>query len=223
MASGTKSDLVKNIQAYGENPPSSWKVPQLKARLAELQVEVGNPISPMKALEKNLNKLAGQKKSLLVNHLTQQGIALTGNETVAQLVSHGLRTGGEQIPGHSEDVLGFGVHASKTYGEVKSTVPSYASWVMTTYLESGQEEACSWRLKRFAKWLLEEEKQGPIVPKVKAKAYPAGATSSDGSLVMVPQISETEEEMLSDNESKIAQLEAQLLELRRSKKERRSP
>lgn len=49
----------------------------------------------------------------------------------------------------SQDPMGFGTHASRTYAEVKAEFPDYCQWAMTTAHE-GQHSV---RLGRFVKWL----------------------------------------------------------------------
>lgn len=102
---------------------------------------------------------------------------------------------------------------------------------MTTYREGGGQdgESC-WRFQRFAQWLILEQNQTPIKPRAKPHvAPPKTATetdSSSASWILVPadkhEISDDEEAMASETEDKIAQLEAQLRDLRRTKKDRRA-
>ena len=234
-----KIDRVKKMKSYGEEPPKHWTCAQIKARLSELKMENGDMnTTPMKQLEKELGQIANKKKIVLQEYMTSKGVQITGNETKDQLVSLGLRTFGAQMPGHSEDSLGFGTHASMTYGEVKNTVPSYAAWVIKTYQEGGgQAGDSSWRLKRFAKWLIEDQK--PLVAKPKPLMKPpqdhqdvmtfSSAEDSSSSLrkgyqkvATPPAIVDSEEEMASDTEIKIAELESQLRDLQRGRKGHRA-
>lgn len=240
MSSNLRADLIKKINDYGEEPPKHWKCAHLRARLVELKAEHGDLNStPLKKLEKELSKMASQKKAVLQEYVMGKGLEITGNETKDQLVALVLRTYGAQIPGCSADSLGFGTHASMTYGEVKSSVPTYCAWVITTYQESGgQDGSSSWRLKRLAKWLMSEDSKASRPAEPKALVKPpkdrkgvltfSSAEDSSGSMVKIPPTttppvpSDSEEDMPSDAEIKIAQLESQLRDLQRSRKGHRA-
>lgn len=251
----SRAELIEKLESLGENPPSSWTRNQMIARLAEIE-EPSNPLTSMKAAEKELNAVSRNKTSLQ-QYLRDHGAQLTGMETIPQLLSVGHRLIGERIPGHRSDTLNYGQHANKTYGEMKDT--SYAQWTLTTYEESGGAEGTSnWRLKRFAAWLLSEQLQDSIRPHVNlskktisSKKETDAGLSSDSSFTKVslsstrrspvmtsqgsqkgytdpqrptmtqgaiPPVPDSEEEMISDTETRILELESQLQNLKGSRK-----
>lgn len=150
----------------------------------------------------------------------------------------GMRALAEKIPASPRDSVNFGAHAEKTYQDVKSM--DYAKWVVTTYEEGGGATGeCDWRLKRLAQWLISQEVTGKTIPRrEETKGYkkkplkePASASGmSDSSFMAVnfpaneaPVPDDSEEEMLSDTECKIQDLENQLRDLQRRKKEKVKP
>ena len=238
MPSLTKEKLIEKIEEYGETPPPVWSKNQLEGRLAELKAQYGKSASTLRqTMHSSLNKAAKNKPTLQM-YLQEQGLKLTGNETMAQLLAIGQKNIQENTSPRGQDYMGFGKHSQLTYQEAAADV-GYMNWAVTTYHESGGAHGTSdWRLKRFVQWCQNRDTKpmsGPLsVCKVKTRTSPkptsqkaaqSSGETTDSSFQMVGQNQnkqETEsEEMQSDNEIKIQELEDQLRDLRRHKKEKK--
>lgn len=85
MPSQTREQLKLRLQELGEMPPSSWKKPQLEARLAELTA--AQEMTQEKIAKKMLSELnkASKKKCDLQAHVRDQlQVPVTGSETPVQ-------------------------------------------------------------------------------------------------------------------------------------------
>ncbi|CAE7790042.1 RE1, partial [Symbiodinium sp. CCMP2456] len=161
--------LVLSLKGYGETPPSNWTKVELCARLQEL-ADKGEIIPPKKGKTKTpleeavaaLNRAAA-KKSTLQAHVTNMGIKVTGNETMAILQQRAMQHLIATTDGTEEDKIGFGKYASQTYGHVRQYDEQYCRWAITT----AQEGECSMYLSRFATWLQANPK--PATPAYKPK------------------------------------------------------
>lgn len=242
MASLTKEMLIQKIQEHGEEPPSSWKKSQLRARLEELKEEKGTTtVDQLKVTTAALNK-AARKKAWLQEHVRDVlQVPITMNENIPELLSKGHKAIMEQVPPIGRDVMGFGKHAEMSYLEVKMHHPDYVQWCLKT--ES--EEDVNWRMQRFLKWIRQPEmgypspmttmnttpKRAVRTPIGMSRGRGSGHQSSDateGSFQLVKQAAEVKinssDEEVVDSEIQIAQLEDRIRELRRAQAlERKDP
>ena len=163
-----------------------------------------------------INRL--KNRTALRDYLTENGVAWTQHATNADLKALALKHIMMQTPGHEADMMGFGKHDQETYGQVFINAPDYVKWCVTT---SDEEMNPHWRLTRFANWarnvdngealrikkfVQDETKQTSVEMKK------GMATSSMMSCSMAD-----EQEMMPQKSSKdrIAELEAEIQELRR--------
>ena len=153
-----REDLAKAIQEYGETPPKSWTVPELRTRLAQLHDEHG--VVPGKPAQTDLRKwviklnVASKKKTTLQEFCQSLKIPLTMTETIAQLQKIAMTRIYEISHPDPTDPVGFGKAASLSYEEVKMDV-NYCAWVLKTWEEGG---TCP-QLARLAKWLQSEQNE----------------------------------------------------------------
>ncbi len=230
----TKEMLVQKIQEHGEEPPSSWKKTQLRARLEELKEEKGtNTVDQLKSMTVALNK-AARKKSWLQEHVRDiLQVPLTMNETIPQLLAKANKAIMEQVPPTGRDVMGFGKYAEMSYLEVRMHHPDYVQWCLKTEAE----EDVNWRMQRFLKWIRQPDSVNPPLsvgntPQPKSQFRPAvkmgrgrgsghqSSDATDGSFQMVKHASEVKisssDEEAVDPETQIAQLESRIRDLRRA-------
>ena len=124
-------EIRGKIRELGEEPPMSWKKPQLQARLQELKEEHGSDMTLKKAMS-NLSRHS-KKKDLLKKYLTEElGVTITHNETIPQLLSMGEKAIHLAIPPTGQDLMGWGKHSQCTYMEVANKDPQYVNWCRTT-------------------------------------------------------------------------------------------
>ena len=223
-----KADLLEQLRGLGEVVPEKWTIPQIKARLAELKEEgKGSAESSLKGKLQKLHQ-ASKNKGTLMEHLKDLGIPVSSNKTIAQMVALGEEETHALFEPEDQEYVGFGKFGDKTYLEVWTENPSYASWVLTTNQES---DSPHWRLRRMARWLQMKKhqqavKMTPTSPKkpsetaessvgsfslVDSKGYPEDKTSPTKSQMM-QDLEELEQmrQALKDKIHSVAQQEAAL-------------
>ena len=152
--------LLEQLRSLCETVPEKWTIPQIKARLTEIKAENKvNPESTLKGKLKNLHQ-ASRLKGNLMEHLKDLGIPVNPNRTISQMVAQGEKEIHALFEPEDNEFVGFGKYGDKTYLEVWSEHPSYASWVLTTNQES---DSPHWRLRRFARWLQQQKHQKAIM------------------------------------------------------------
>ena len=150
-----KDDLIQAIKSLGEEPPSSWKVAELKVRLAELEESKGiyrhrgKTQTPLQLWMIRLNEAKKNKANLQMFTRETLGVPITGNEVMDELTRKCVEKIYLVSKPDGADGMGFGRHASKSYMEVKKTDPGYVAWAQKTVNEG---ETCV-RLARFVKWI----------------------------------------------------------------------
>lgn len=237
-----KSTLVEKIESYGETPPAHWTRIQLESRLVELEMTHGPSFEVVRKKAMTELSKAGKRKADLQTLLqTKYHLTLTGHETIKQLYALGCREVMMASPSQGTDVLEYGQYSDMTYKDVLAQFPQYVDWTIQTFKENGGPQGESnWRLKRFAMWCLNQNEEAKmkskaITPTPKAKKGYKGqnpsemGTTSDSSYSMVnpPSAAEMvkvpseEEEMLSDNECRIQELEAEIRALQRRQKDKK--
>ena len=175
MPTMKKPELIQALKDLGETPPKQWTVLELETRLSELRVEQGLPEfdskktrTPLRQMMVELNR-AQRLKHELVEHVSKTlRVPLTGTETIKVLMQKGMAAIYDQAPASGQDPVGFGKHASLSYEEIWISHRSYATWVMDTSWENG-DDACP-RLHRLANWLEERKKRVDIATPRKAAA-----------------------------------------------------
>ena len=210
-------EIRGKIRELGEEPPMSWKKPQLQARLQELKEEHGSDMT----LKKDMSNLSrhSKKKDLLKKYLTEElGVTITHNETIPQLLSMGEKAIHLAIPPTGQDLMGWGKHSQCTYMEVANKDPQYVNWRRAI----SKEESTCWRMTRFLKWINQEPPatnttRKPPVARAKASTMGYQSDSSHFSVVDMPVPSSgfSDSEDTKTPEEKVASLEEQIHELRR--------
>ncbi|OLP88369.1 hypothetical protein AK812_SmicGene30299 [Symbiodinium microadriaticum] len=182
MEKMTTKQLRDAISTFGEIPAESWNNSQLKHRLQELmndqEEEWANPASRNRdtALQQQIKQLNRnkRKKSDLQEYVSKVlGLPVSENETMWQLEVKALDYLYANVESCARDVVGFGRHASLTYGELVQQYPRYAEWVTTTHQET---EETNPRLKRLAGWLLRASDVSEPVGKPRMKQDPQRLT-----------------------------------------------
>ncbi|CAE7632197.1 unnamed protein product, partial [Symbiodinium microadriaticum] len=155
----SKVQLRAAISTFGEIPAESWNMAELRHRLRELMdeqdIEWANPsakrTTPLQQQITQLNKNK-KKKADLVEYLEKVlNLPVSPNETMAQMENRAMNHLYSTVQSTSQDVVGFGRHASLTYAELLRDFPQYAEWVKQTHRETTETNV---RLKRLATWLL---------------------------------------------------------------------
>lgn len=182
----TKASYLQALASFGEVPPKSWGMTELKNRLLELEEEhgvvraKGRVTTDLQAWTVKLNKAATKKAHLQAFCQEELGLTLTMNETIDQLKRFAMEKIYYLSKASPQDGVGFGAHASLTYEEIAMSQKDYCAWVVKTAKEGG----CNYRLSRLARWLEHVEKEGitmaneipskgytkPVLPKPKAAA-----------------------------------------------------
>ncbi|CAE7470144.1 RE1 [Symbiodinium sp. CCMP2592] len=175
MPKATKEDLRMELMNHGEVPPQSWTMVELNQRLRELREqgllenEEASPNSTMEKMLKDLRR-ASKLKANLTKYCTEVlKLELTGNEVMAKMIDKATKEIRRVCPAEANDLAGFGKHANERYVAIATQYQDYATWVKTTFQESGEDHVDP-RLARLAKWLLEmDRKPTPKPPPVTRK------------------------------------------------------
>ena len=205
-----KADYVEAIQALGEEPPSNWTVPELRARLTELREYMGlqqgkKSYTPFKSLVVEMNRASRKKSELQVFAKDKMGVPVNGNETIPQLQKACLYKAYMMSPPTGTDPVGFGMHAALTYEEVLHSHGDYIQWVTNT----ASEGPCDYRLSRLAAWVNMMQEKGAEAPMPKATSKPkanskkgtsapsqGSGTSTGSNAEMIQMIKALQEEVL---------------------------
>ncbi|CAE7496334.1 RE1 [Symbiodinium sp. CCMP2592] len=175
MPKATKEDLRMELMNHGEVPPQSWTMVELNQRLRELREqgllenEEASPNSTMEKMLKDLRR-ASKLKANLTKYCTEVlKLELTGNEVMAKMIDKATKEIRRVCPAEANDLAGFGKHANERYVAIATQYQDYATWVKTTFQESGEDHVDP-RLARLAKWLLQmDRKPTPKAPPVTRK------------------------------------------------------
>ena len=159
-----KAQLREELENLGETPPASWSKIELRARLMEVRLEEGidtthgKPRSRLEVMMKDLS-VASRKKEALVKFVQEKlDITVGSNDSIATLQSKGVKKVYELVPPAPTDPLGFGKHSDLTYSEVMLNIPDYCTWIKDTARQN--PVGADYRLRRFAKWLEENQSAG---------------------------------------------------------------
>ena len=178
--STTKAALRSKLAGYGEHPPSSWTVLQLKGRLHECKEE--EKAGQRKTLESELKALqkAAGKKATLIDFLKGYMDTAPDNMTINQLFNRGQEVITKGYSPTGKEEVSFGKFGGLTFRQVRRQHSGYCECIKKTARES---DSPHWRLVRLAQWLeqpeeidsgLEEELVQDAAPATSSK----GATSS---------------------------------------------
>lgn len=78
----------------------------------------------------DLNR-ASRKKADLIEHVKSLGVTVTGTETIKVLQTRGIQAVYDQSVPSGEDLVGFGLHAAKSYEELYQQEKSYVQWMLS--------------------------------------------------------------------------------------------
>ena len=166
-----KHELIEAIRSHGEEPPSQWRVLELKSRLRELEAENGSLRSRGKSdLEQWVVKINAVKKKSELQAFIQEELKgkITGNETKDQLMKMGMDLIYQISVPEARDPVGFGEHAPLSYLELWQTQLSYCDWVKKTDAEG----TSSIRLRRLARWLRQDKSKESKMEKTSPRPQP---------------------------------------------------
>ena len=180
----------REINKYGETPPTRWTKVELKCRLRELKEEhLETTDKPPRSFEteyqvlvKKLNMASKLKNSLVEFCRNELKMSVQANETMSGLQRRAMDCIGQSTRPDGQDPVGFGKHAGCSYLEIATEHVSYGEWVKTTAKE---ERDCNPRLLRLAAWLEDQDrKTTPRKPtRVRAKGKDAESSAPSGSTV----------------------------------------
>ncbi|CAE7382440.1 unnamed protein product [Symbiodinium sp. KB8] len=126
----TKAEMQQKLASLGELAPTSWTKVQLSARIAELSQEQEAALTEREA-SKMINRC--KTKAALQEMMTENGLEFTKSQTVDQLRGTMLRFLMEhKVPAGASNYMGFGKHSSLTYGQVVTNFTSYTTWCVET-------------------------------------------------------------------------------------------
>lgn len=172
-----KAELVEKLREMGEEVPSSWTIPQIRARMAEVKESTkGDPDRTLKGKLQKLHQ-AARNKGILMEHLKDLGIPVNPNKTIAQMVSQGEEEIHSLFEPDSSEMVGFGKFGNLTYQQVWDEQMSYISWVLTTNQESDNPH---WRLRRLARWAQQEKHQTATKTKMSPAKASTHTTKNEG-------------------------------------------
>ncbi|CAE7909788.1 unnamed protein product, partial [Symbiodinium necroappetens] len=162
MSNLTKQNLRKMIEQEGESAPRQWTRVELLQRIEEItgrdhtreKTKKQEEESEYRVLVRDLNHAARRKGDLQQFCVDRLGMQVNYNLTIAQLQKDAMAIIASRTPPEPADLVGFGRHASLSYGRLKSDHPEYCRWVK----ETASEGQCNPRLRRLAGWLLNDAK-----------------------------------------------------------------
>ncbi|CAE7161253.1 unnamed protein product, partial [Symbiodinium necroappetens] len=235
-----KVQLQNLLSDMGEEAPLRWTKVELRQRIVEINPELAehkrgqDNDTELRGLIRKINQ-ASKKKQLLVSLCEGElQLALTGNETMAQLERRAVEQAHRLARAHAHDYVGFGKHSGLQYEDINRYQPSYRAWVIQTDQES---PGADYRLRRLAAWLranppaIEDEMPTREVrPKAKSatrakppvKDFPmemndgASATSSETPPIQAAQMAQ----VLSQLAGAIETLQTEMKDLKDEKVER---
>lgn len=233
-----RAALFQKLEEMGETAPPNWTRLQLEGRIWELEQEAIPAAVTQRKLQMAALQKATKNKGTLVKFMTENlNLSVTGNETMKILQAKAYEKLMTDSPATAMDFLEFGKHSDQTYGAMLEKNQNYTQWCIKTMMENEMEGESDWRLIRFAKWAQTQMKGGYQVPLTPPKKQPpkqrspGDASGSDFSLVSkTPEkktepsqlsIPDSEDEMLSETECTIQELEAQIRSLQRRQKDKK--
>lgn len=155
MPSETKETLLRKIQELGGNASSSATTMQLRARLAELRLQIQDqPGVLLKDKLVALNK-AAKKKDNIVALAQEHKIEVTRHQTIPQIYAKLEEKFTMETPPTAMDKVNFGKWADLTYGQMALNHKDYLAWCAQTFKDEGDN--AHWRLVRLAKWFQMEQ------------------------------------------------------------------
>eukprot|EP00435_Cladocopium_sp_Y103_P017562 s1024_g4.t1 len=192
------------FEAHGETAPRSWTKTQLRLRLVELEgVEImerkKKEISPLRALEIEINKHSARKSELQSYVTKELGLVITYNETIEVLKVKALNHAYMNTAGHHTDHVGFGQHAHLTYAEIYQQEKAYLEWAAKQMAEG----SVSPRLRRLMEWVQRQgdqvPKSGTIKPKkVMTECTPQSVSSSSNMEALVVSLAQSVQNVVAE-------------------------
>ena len=156
----TKAALQDELLAtHGEKAPSKWTKLELKARINELRGDeevLPTSGSTLQDRTRDLRK-AAKKKSELIEFCRNIPVDLNGNETMAVMESRALRRLQETCAAGPLDYVGFGKYSHLQYINILTSYEEYRRWTKQMYKEDPEGNSTDPRLRRLARWLLDNE------------------------------------------------------------------
>ena len=152
----------------------SWGKMEMRQRLLELQEwnEATMPpekqMTSTKKMFQELRRAAKKKADLVTYCVDRLRLELTGNETIGQLETKGVKKIYEICEPEAEDSVGFGKYSNLVYQDILEDYPEYGDWVKVTARENTNGESDP-RLYRLAKWLETNKKTKAVKDAMKSK------------------------------------------------------
>ena len=146
----------------------------MRQRLLELQEWDEATLSPEKQMTstkkmfQGLRRAAKKKADLVTYCVDHLRLELTGNETIGQLETKGVKKIYEICEPEAEDCVGFGKYSNLVYRDILEDYPEYGDWVKMTARENTNGENDP-RLYRLAKWLEANKKAKVAKEAMKSK------------------------------------------------------
>eukprot|EP00439_Symbiodinium_sp_Y106_P016381 s4022_g2.t1 len=223
----TRDELKNELGKLGEVPPAAWTRLEMKARVMELRGDEGTSLrSPLQEKTRELRK-AAKKKADLIEFCRELGVELNGNETMAVMEMRAIRKLQAECPASPYDHVGFGKHSDKRYQTIQMEYEEYGRWVVQMFREDPEGKDTDPRLRRLAKWLIEQSAMTnePMVkastarkPDRKSNFGPKPRTMPPSSITSAPTASSSEgptEAMVQEQNRRLDQM-ADVIEMLRS-------
>ena len=206
------------LSRHGETAPKGWTKTQLRLRMVELEgEEVMTPakkqITPLKELERKINKAAHRKAELQELMRDTMGMNVILSDTVDQLKIKALNHAYMITQGDPRDYVGFGQFAHLTYQELVAQEKSYVKWV----LEECRKGEVSPKLRRLGQWLILPQAELPPLPVPKSRGQNKGYANQSQSSSSEGQL----ENMVKDLTKTVQVLTKEVATLKDSKESRR--
>ncbi|CAE7550499.1 unnamed protein product [Symbiodinium necroappetens] len=177
LSSMNKVQLVAEIHRLGGTADVSARKLELQQQLYGLYEDHGVSTGPNRATTdyqnytRAMNKAGKYKKDLIKYMEEHLNLSVNYNATQIQLQKQALLKIYALSKIDETDPVGFGIHSSLSYRELKETQPQYCQWARAT----ANEGQCNPLMTRLVRWLVEDQASGslsghPIGPKAKAKS-----------------------------------------------------
>ena len=125
--------------------PATWTVMDMKSYWYSMKheetVKCDNLHAKLKALKK-----ASHKKAELMQFLSNEGIPVTSNQTIAKMYSIAVHSITEDYEPTGMELVNFGKHAEMRFQELLDVHPSYVAWCKKQLQE---DDSPDWRLRRL--------------------------------------------------------------------------
>ncbi|CAE7937367.1 rps4x [Symbiodinium sp. KB8] len=240
IATMKKEQLQELLSQMGEDPPTRWTKVELRQRIVELDPDRAqhqrgqDRDTELRGLIRKINQASKKKQTMVSLCEGELQLALTGNETLAQLERRAVEQAHRLARAHAQDYVGFGKHSGLQYEDINHYQPSYRAWVLQTAQEN---PGADYRLVRLANWLRDNppalEAESPVrtarpkakmmmKPKTVMKEPPTttidedAATSSDGPPIRADQLAK----VLNQLSGAIETLQHEMKDLKEEKEER---